>query len=187
MALVRLLTASLAMSFGGWAVRAMHVPSNQPHIFSISGRRASCSRISQRVAPFVSGLHARARSAIREISPSRLSFEQKRYTVASEIYNTIVHQLPEHVDVPEDLLEETYLLKALHDQRLERVQDARKTFSEGLRKTQRAPKLLTALALMESKNGNMRRAKRLVKYIADVDPQRGALLAKWKIFADDTR
>mmetsp|Transcript_40933 Transcript_40933/g.65813 ORF Transcript_40933/g.65813 Transcript_40933/m.65813 type:complete len:178 (-) Transcript_40933:329-862(-) len=177
MALVRLLTASLAMSFGGWAVRAMHVPSNQPHIFSISGRRASCSRISQRVAPFVSGLHARARSAIRE----------KRYTVASEIYNTIVHQLPEHVDVPEDLLEETYLLKALHDQRLERVQDARKTFSEGLRKTQRAPKLLTALALMESKNGNMRRAKRLVKYIADVDPQRGALLAKWKIFADDTR
>jgi len=177
MALVRLLMASLAMSFGGWAVRAMHFPSNQPHTFSISGRRESCSRISQRVAPFVSGLHARARSAIRE----------KRYTVASEIYNTIVHQLPEHVDVPEELLEETYLLKALHDQRLERVQDARKTFSEGLRKTQHAPKLLTALALMESKNGNMLRAKRLVKFIADVDPQRGALLAKWKIFADDTR
>eukprot|EP00471_Norrisiella_sphaerica_P009682 CAMPEP_0184495996 /NCGR_PEP_ID=MMETSP0113_2-20130426/32884_1 /TAXON_ID=91329 /ORGANISM="Norrisiella sphaerica, Strain BC52" /LENGTH=167 /DNA_ID=CAMNT_0026882449 /DNA_START=269 /DNA_END=772 /DNA_ORIENTATION=- len=134
----------------------------------------SGTRISQRVGPFVNSLHAKARVAIRE----------KRYKVASEIYKTILTQLPERVEIPASQLEDTYLLLALHNQRQKSIEDARKTFAQGLQKMRKtgSPKLLTALALMESKNGRMKKAKYLVQYLRDQFPEKGESLAKWKMF-----
>mmetsp|Transcript_17827 Transcript_17827/g.34529 ORF Transcript_17827/g.34529 Transcript_17827/m.34529 type:complete len:172 (+) Transcript_17827:94-609(+) len=136
---------------------------------------ASSYRISQRVVPFINNLHARARSAIR----------QKNYKVASELYKSILYRFPEHVQVPPTALEDTYLLMALQHQREQRIEDARSTFQEGLKRTSLSSKLLTSLALMESKQeGRKRLAQNIVKAVEKMDPERGVPLHRWKMFSE---
>uniref|UniRef100_A0A7S4DX25 Tetratricopeptide repeat protein n=1 Tax=Lotharella globosa TaxID=91324 RepID=A0A7S4DX25_9EUKA len=143
--------------------------------WGLAKSKPSSYRISTRIVPFINNLHARARTAIR----------QKNYNVASEIYKSILYRFPEHVEVPRKMLEDTYLLMALQHQREKRIEDARITFKEGLKRTSLSSKLLTALALMESKQeGRIYCARSIVKGVKKCDPERGVPLFKWKIFSD---
>lgn len=160
------MVALLWVTWAAMCVHGMNVPAHK------STTTCASHRISNRVVPFIDNLHAKARSAIRD----------RRYRVASEIYKTILYQLPEHVDVPAKLLEDTYLLMALHKQREKQVEQARMMFGEGLKRIRNSPKLLTALALMESKEGRMRTARCIVQLVKNWDPQRGEPLSKWKMF-----
>eukprot|EP00468_Gymnochlora_sp_CCMP2014_P014870 CAMPEP_0167770352 /NCGR_PEP_ID=MMETSP0110_2-20121227/17880_1 /TAXON_ID=629695 /ORGANISM="Gymnochlora sp., Strain CCMP2014" /LENGTH=212 /DNA_ID=CAMNT_0007659537 /DNA_START=25 /DNA_END=663 /DNA_ORIENTATION=- len=147
--------------------RPGRIPNGVQHVNSPDQFSRSSSKISSRVAPFVSSLHAKARSAIRA----------RRYHVASEIYKTILYQLPEWVDVPKEQLEDTYLLKALQDKRE----------GEGMRVCSGSSKLLTALALLESKKGDLETAKKIVRAVSIMDPARGVPLVKWKQFREDPK
>uniref|UniRef100_A0A7R9UDI7 Tetratricopeptide repeat protein n=1 Tax=Pinguiococcus pyrenoidosus TaxID=172671 RepID=A0A7R9UDI7_9STRA len=128
--------------------------------------------IGARMEPRVTRLHSRARAAIRD----------GQYDLATELYNSILYRMPRRGDVSPATIERTYLLLALHEQRKGRVDVARRIFNEGIVHFPHSTKLLVALALMESKNGYVDKAIKLVKKAAVRNPERCAMVLKWKIF-----
>ena len=75
----------------------------------------------------------------------------------------------------------SHLLLALHYQRMKRCADAEYAFRNGVACDRENVQLLQAWALYESKNGNMKRAVRLLVRAAACDRSAiGAL--RWKIF-----
>lgn len=75
----------------------------------------------------------------------------------------------------------SFLLAALCYQRVGRIEDARATFSTGIRYNRDDAKLMQAWGLFESKHGELGRAVRLLKRAVTLDPSLHSVL-RWRRF-----
>lgn len=79
----------------------------------------------------------------------------------------------------------SYLLLALHLQRMGATSRARQIFRQGVAEFRNDPKLLQAWGLFESKQGNLERAKKLIMRAVAADPSLCPVL-RWKRFQAET-
>ncbi|KAL3926592.1 MAG: hypothetical protein SGPRY_003230 [Prymnesium sp.] len=89
------------------------------------------------------------------------------------------------LSLPQQPTSSSYLLLALHLQRMGATSRARQTFRQGVAEFRNDPKLLQAWGLFESKQGNLERAKKLIMRAVAADPSLCPVL-RWKLFRAET-
>ena len=76
---------------------------------------------------------------------------------------------------------QAYLLAALHHRRMDHIDQARASFSEGILRNRNDARLMQAWGLFESKYGHMDRAVRLLRRAVELDPSLYRVLS-WRRF-----
>lgn len=106
---------------------------------------------------------------------ARSAIHQGRYHEADRCYDIILSTSDPHP--------RTFLLKALHDVRMGRWEEARATYRAGNKMYPSDPKLLQGWGLLESRMGRMDVATRLLSRCIAVDGGHSPV-QRWHIFRD---